>query len=478
MSEPAPTNRSLFGEILDWMMAPLLVLWPLGVGATYYFANSIADIPYDQELAARLDYVIQRVRVNGTDTFIDLPKGGVLEADELDTRFFQVRGPDGQPEGGDPALGAPPELEGKPSLPGTTWYRDEDFHGQDVRVAWRFVEAGRPDRLLAVQVAETRNRRDVLANEMVRSIILPQFMIIPLAAILVWVGLNQGLKPLNQLRDKIIARRPNDLSPIPEPETPEELRPLITAFNELLERLERNMKAQSRFIADAAHQMRTPIAGLKTQVQLARRQTEPQQIQYALEQISASAERSSRLIVQLLSLARAESSQQSAAKFEILDLAALIREVTAGWVPAALDKGIDLGYEGPERPVRVWGNPVLLREMTNNLVDNALRYTPSPGVVTVRVSDTPQPALEVEDTGIGIAPAERERIFEPFHRVLVSGVDGTGLGLAIVREIADSHQARVSVEARAPGPGSRFRVVFPVPPAEPTEIRENAASGP
>ncbi len=466
-----PAAHSLFGEILDWMLAPLLVLWPIGVGVTYYFANGVADAPYDRELNSLLARVVQEVRIVNREVKVQLPFDGVLGADEQDTQYFQIRGPDGKRIWGDPGL-PPPREQDTMVDPDRTYYRNDEFRGEQVRIAYRYLEIGPQERAFVAQVAETRRKRDQLANEMLRSVILPQFLIIPVTAILVWFGLHRGLAPLSDLRGKILARPADDLSPVLEPESPEELRPLITAFNDLLERLEQNMKAQSRFIADAAHQMRTPIAGLKTQTQLALRQTKPEEIHYTLTQVARSVERASRLIAQLLSMARAEDGIST--RFQICDLTQVARDIVSDWVPRALEKALDLGFEAPPEPVMVMGDPVLLGEMISNLVDNAIRYTPAGKSVTLRLGGSASPWLEVEDTGIGIAPENRQRIFDPFHRVLGSGVDGTGLGLAIVRRIADSHGASIQVLDNAVDCGTIFRVRFPMT----IKTASNPAPGP
>lgn len=293
-------------------------------------------------------------------------------------------------------------------------------------------------------------------------------MIIPLAVILVWFGLSQGLRPLTRLRDRIAARREADLSPIALRRIPEELRPLTEAFNSMLTRMQQNVTAQRRFIADAAHQMRTPLTGLKTQAQLAIRETDPAELRHALRQILNGADRASHLVDQLLALARAEASEHSQQTLVALDLDHLLREVVENWVVLALEKCIDLGYE-PAGSVLILGNAFLLREMINNLLDNALRYTPPGGRVTARVVAQGDFALlEIEDSGPGISDAESQRVFDRFYRVDGTDGEGSGLGLAIVREIAEVHQAAASLrpnnrdmEIGEPS-GCVARIVFPV----------------
>jgi two-component system sensor histidine kinase TctE len=291
--------------------------------------------------------------------------------------------------------------------------------------------------------------------------------------VLVWFGLSQGLRPLTRLRERIEARAEGDLAPFPNRRVPEELRPLIDAFNALMERVRRNLEVQTRFIADAAHQLRTPLAGLKAQVQLALRENDLEQVHYALAQIDFSVDRASHLVNQLLALARAEGVTGEAGQVE-LDLNLLLKECTGEWVFTALDKHIDLGFEDAGEPVTIRGYPFWLREMINNLVDNALRYTQAHGRVTCRVrqvqgegSDAARAVLEVEDNGIGIRPEECELVFERFYRSeeVTGGVvdsKGSGLGLPIVREIATLHGAVVRLEPNPLERGTVASVTFPL----------------
>ncbi|HEX5638489.1 MAG TPA: ATP-binding protein, partial [Burkholderiaceae bacterium] len=279
-------------------------------------------------------------------------------------------------------------------------------------------------------------------------VIVPQFIVLPIAVVLVWFGLSRGLAPLAALQDRIRSREPNDMSPIDQRAAPEEISPVVVSFNELLERLSRNMQMQQRFLADAAHQMKTPLAGLRTQAELAMRETDPQQLKRSLRQIATSTERATHLINQLLALARAEHQSTDPARFEVVELNSLARSVVQEQVPDAISRRVDLGFEPAERPVRIIGVPLLVREMMLNLVDNGLRYTPEGGSVTLRIRQVKESAfIEVEDTGPGIPEAERQRVFDRFYRILGTNVDGSGLGLAIVREIVERHDGLIRVTA-------------------------------
>jgi len=313
----------------------------------------------------------------------------------------------------------------------------------------------------------------VLATEIIKGVMLPQFVILPLAVLLVWLALARGIQPLNQLEQRIRARSPDDLSPLDDRTVPLEVAPLVSSVNDLLTRLNESLATQKRFLADAAHQLKTPLAGLRMQADLAQRQgTTADDLKQSLQQIGHASVRATHTVNQLLALARAEGGGTALAQ-QPCDVVRLTIEVVREAVPRALEQRIDLGYEGPEPGAPGFtrqGNPTLLREMIRNLVDNALFYTPStperPGVVTVRVHADPFShalAVQVEDNGPGIPAAERARVFEPFYRVLGTNVDGSGLGLPIVREIAQQHGAQVSVDDAHPGqqpPGALFTVRF------------------
>jgi two-component system sensor histidine kinase TctE len=297
-------------------------------------------------------------------------------------------------------------------------------------------------------------------------------VILPLAVLLVWFALARGIAPLNALQQRIRLRKSEDLSPIDEHDVPEEVAPLVRAINDLLARLDQTMGSQKHFLADAAHQMKTPLAGLRMQAELAQREIDaggdPQAIKRSLKQIARSSQSAAHLVNQLLAMARAEDTEQARRQQEV-PIVKLAREVVRDFVPRAMDKRIDLGYEGPDADPaapRIVGQPVLVRELIRNLVDNALQYTPAGGTVTVRLVPDPYgPAmvLQVEDTGPGIPEDERELVFQPFYRALGTDVDGSGLGLAIVKEIADKHEATVTIaaaRAKQP-PGALFVVRFP-----------------
>lgn len=471
----AETERSLFGEILDWMLAPLLFVWPLSIAFTHYFANNVANFPYDQALREHVAAIARQVKLVNGKPLLTLPAStrALLRADETDSVYFHVVTRDGKYLAGDKDLPIPENFIDDNIIPDEIYLRDAEFNGQDLRFAYTYLSDVKlpKERWVVVEVAETTEKRNQLANKIVASVILPQFIIIPLAVMLVWFGLSRGLRPLTRLRKTIEARDPADLSPIATRRVPEELEPLVEAFNEMLERMKKNVEAQQRFVADAAHQMRTPLTGLKTQAQFAIRETDPEALRHALRQIAMGVDRAGRLVNQLLVLARTEGGEPAQQQHEPLDLAQLIREVIEDWVMVAIEKGIDLGYES-NGPAMISGNAFLLRELAKNLVDNALRYTPAGGHVTCRILLNPNTVVfEVEDNGVGISEEHAEMVFERFYRVDDASTEGSGLGLAIVQEIAMQHDSKASLRPNSRGKGAMARVVFslwrPPPPPQP-----------
>ncbi|MBP6763659.1 MAG: sensor histidine kinase N-terminal domain-containing protein [Rubrivivax sp.] len=486
----ARAQRSLFGEILDWMLAPLLLLWPMSLGLTWVVAQAIANRPYDRELADLVRSLARQATVQAaqglppsaaTRAQLQRTAEALTRTDDDDHIYFQVLGSRGELLAGDAALAVPAdERQAEPAVR----FRDDMMGDEPVRVAYLWLEgpvagvgaAKGSDAL--VQVAETLGKRSQLATEIIKGVILPQFVILPLAVLLVWFALARGIRPLAQLQQRIRQRESTDLSPLAETDVPDEVAPLVRAINDLLQRLDRTIATQRHFLADAAHQLKTPLAGLRMQAELAAREIDsgrgdPASMKHSLRQIALSTQRAAHMVNQLLAMARAEDTGQVMRKTPV-DLAAITRAVVRDFVPRSIERQIDLGYEGPESAdgSRLMGEPLLLGELVRNLVDNALHYTPSGGTVTARVlADTANQTvvLQVEDTGPGIAPAEREAVFRPFYRALGTQVDGSGLGLAIVQEIAQRHDCVITVDdarprsgATAALPGTVFTLRFPL----------------
>ncbi len=467
-------QRSLFGEILDWMLTPLLLLWPISLVLTWLVAQGIAGKPFDRALEYNAGALAQLVSINNNKVqfSLPLPARELLRADDSDTVYYQVLGANGEYLSGERALPLPPDDE--KAVPGEVRLREDEIRGVAIKVAYTWVQVTLPgSRPALVQVAETLEKRSVLATEIVKGVMLPQFVILPIAVLLVWLALVQAIKPLNMLEERIRARKPDDLSPIDAQAAPLEVAPLVDSVNDLLLRLKDSIATQKRFLADAAHQLKTPLAGLRMQADLAQREgADADELKQSLRQIGRSSVRATHTVNQLLALARAESSG-SAMPRQTCDLAELTMSVVRDCVPRAIEKQIDLGYEGtaPGAPGgQIEGNPTLLKELVRNLLDNAINYTPSsaqqPAIITARVLSGPTQGrlvLQVEDSGPGVPLAERELVFQPFYRALGTEADGSGLGLPIVLEIAQQHNATVDLDETRPGnaaPGARFTVSF------------------
>ena len=483
----AKKHHSLLADILEWMLAPLILLWLMSVGLTWLAAQGIARPPYDRELADMARALAAQVSVQqpqGSATVQFDPLAHSLQslrASGSGDLSYQVRGPSGEYMAGARGLQVPPEAYD--AVAGAVSFRDDVLDGKSVRVAclWVSAASGSGAAGAVVQVAETLDKRSMLATEIVKGVVLPQLVFLPLGVLLIWLALARSIGPLNELQQRIRRRDTNDLSPIDEHGVPEEVSSLVSAINDLLLRLEQSIATQKHFLADAAHQLKTPLAGLRMQAELAQREIDAgtgdaQTITRTLRNIALSSQRAAHMVNQLLAMARTDE-QQAPLVLAPVDLAELAVELMPDFVPRALDKRIDFGYEGvdPGEAAMIRGHRLLLGEMLRNLVDNALQCTPKGGTVTVRVTaQDDQVVLQVEDSGPGIPPAEREMVFRPFYRVLGTPVDGSGLGLAIVREVAERHHAEMVLEeahlhcqngssepAGAPfGPGVRFILRF------------------
>jgi two-component system sensor histidine kinase TctE len=455
-------------KLLAWLLGPLLLLLVLDTGAAYWISQRFANLAYDRALheIAREIVLHARPGEQGRPRLeMSEAAANVLLTDAQDRLFFRVDAPDGGLLGGDASL---PRARLAPGRGADARFYEDRVRDEPVRMvaAWMPINqtAGAP--MVQVQVAETLNKRKRLALEMLASVVVPQLLLILLATAVVWIGVSRGLQPLQRLRHAVSDRSHLDLSPIDTHDVPGEVRPLVDEVNELMARLGKTFDFQNRFVADAAHQLKTPVSGLKAQIELALRESDPERVRHSLAQLYISADRLSRLVRQLLSLARNEPGALDTVQLQPLDLNAFALEVGMDWVPHAIKRGIDLGFEGAEHPLMIAADRDRLRELINNLVDNAIRYSPPGGRATVRASDTGDghARLAISDDGPSIPVEERQRIFERFHRLLGTQEDGSGLGLAIVSEIATLHEARIELEEDVDGVGNTFSVLFRLRP--------------
>lgn len=447
-------------QLLKWLMIPLAVLLVADTTASYWLAQRFAGRAYDRALVEMArDVSLHLRRVDG-DIRLDLAPSAlaVLFNDPADRFYHDVTTVEGRRVAGQ----ALPHPLRAAHAPAEVFY-DGSVQSMPVRIVQLTVAAdpGSSRPAAVVRIAETTNRRNALAHEMLLTMIVPQLLLIAIAAGVVRVGVVLGLRPLEAARRAVMARAPHDLTRVPLRDVPGEVRPLLVAINDVLERLGRALTLQRRFVADAAHQLKTPVAALLAQIEVAMRETDPVRQREQVSGLNAGLARLARLMSQLLALARNEPEGAAAAVFGRVDLSALALEAASDWVPEALERGIDLGLEGGDAGVFVRGDAVRLRELLDNLLDNAVRYGREGGRITVRLEGGARPTLHVADDGPSIPPEERARIFERFHRLLGSPGDGSGLGLAIAQEIAGLHGARIRLAADADRTGNVFSVEFP-----------------
>jgi two-component system, OmpR family, sensor histidine kinase TctE len=442
----ATAGPSLRRQLLLWLLLPQLVLWAGGGALAYRIALSYAEKGIDQSLTQSVRALARQVKPIGSGLLIDFPRAAqdVLEQDPNDRVSYTVSSPPGKFLLGNQSL---PQPDSVPTdSEGPFLYRTE-LDGKALRVAVMDVNYGDDSapQTLRVQVGKSLVVQRRIASELVADMLAPLLAAGVLLSLLVYGGVRRGLAPLTRLTAQLENRSVNALSPIGMTQAPSEVHALVQAINGLLGEVERSVHQEKRFLDDAAHQLRTPLAGLISQVELAQQETTEPALTARLAKVHTGAQRSAHLVHQLLTLARSESH----ARRTTVDLAVLARDVAREWTPRALAAGMDLGYEGIDH-LPLQGDPLQLREAMANLIDNALRYT-SPGcTITLRVEATQKGAcLAVEDDGPGLSQDDMAHVFQRFWRGSpLPG--GCGLGLAIVREIAHRHGGEARVEAMAP----------------------------
>jgi two-component system, OmpR family, sensor histidine kinase TctE len=464
---PVSIRRLLF----RWLLLPLVVLLGVAAIAGYPIALFPATAAYDWAL---MDTALSLSRLIGerdstNAQVVSRSADILLRTDQFDHIYYAVHDERGNLIAGDVHLTPPPAH----ALGSSELYYDRRLNEERVRVAaLRVVLKGTP---VVVQVAETLVKRQRLVTRILTSMIVTEVTLVIIVVLLVWFGIGKGLQPLHALRAELESRSPRDLRPVPENHAPIEVQPVVHALNHLLGRLAAAVQAQQQFVANAAHQLRTPLAGLRMQVEYALRQENPQEWRRTLQTLKPATERAAHLANQLLTLARAEVGAERVHTMRPVDLSAVVEEGAGVWIPSAIAKEIDLGME--LKPAPVSGDPVLIGEILANLVHNAIAYTPVGGSITIRTSVRNSEAiLEVEDDGVGIPVAERAQVFKRFHRVDGSPGEGAGLGLAIVQEIAHVHGGHAEILTPDGGKGTRVVVHFPVGAVDGRAHPEKAAA--
>ena len=456
-------DRSLRVGLLSRLGPVLVLLLGLDAAACYFTALHFANLVYDRWLIDSTRSLAQAVRSEQGRIAFDVPRVAlqIFQFDEVDRTYFKIVSARRGFLAGDNGLPA----EGTVRVNGIR-LSDGTLQGQRVRVVSTRIAPPGTDDSVTVSVAETLIKRTTLARDILLAMVAPQVALVAIASLLAWLGISRGLKPLTDLASQIEARDQNNLTPVPQTGLPREARVLAERINELLARVDSAMRAQKRFVADAAHQLRTPLAAVMLHAEWAERAPDGATEREALRALHRSVERAGRMSQQLLSLARTDPDAINAVELKPMDLVALARRVGEEWIPRALKRDIDFGLIVPDAPVRITGDDRLLSELLSNLIDNALRYSKPAGRVSVIVESGSQPKLAVQDDGPGIPEDERVKIFERFYRMPGSDGEGCGLGLAIVEEIARLHSSTVEVSTGSDARGSRFTVVFGSPPQQ------------
>ena len=461
-SSPGSTQGlSLKRQLLLWLLLPQLVLWLVGGVLAYRIALSYAEKGIDQSLTQSVLSLARQVKPVGSGLLIDFPRAAqdIIEQDPQDRVSYMVSSPPGSFLLGNRRLPGPPG--GLTPSTGETLLYPVQIDGKPMRVALLEVNYGEstaPQRM-RVQVAKSLAVQQRITAELVADMLAPLLLLGTVLSVLVYGGISRGLGPLKRLQAQLGDRRAQSLPallPIEMTQAPQEVHALAGAVNQLLAAVRRSLSQEKRFLNDAAHQLRTPLAGLISQTELALAETDPAALQTRLTKVLAGAQRSAHLVHQLLSLARHETE----VRLQRLDVAALAREVAREWTPRALAAGVDLGFEG-EDSLNIEGEALLLREALSNLLHNALLYAGAGSMVTLRVScGDGRALLEVEDNGPGLSAQELPHVFERFWRASeLPG--GCGLGLAIVAEIAQRHGGKARAQAIQPR-GLRVSLSLPM----------------
>jgi len=453
-----PKPRSLKSVILLRLAIPLIIFMTVETVLSYFVTLHYVDNAYDRWLLDSARSLTQEIKLQAGRVVVDLPPEAleIFKWDESDKTYFKIISAQQGVIAGDKFV---PE----PFAPETDWSKpvffDEMMYGEPVRVVSMLLPAEPGAEQVFVHVAETVNKRRAMMIDILLADLVPQLILVLVVGLFLLRGIKRGLQPLQLVANEIAQRSPRDLRPIPERHVYQEVQVLTNTINELLQRLAHGIASQQRFIANAAHQLRTPLAGLKLQAARALREQNVEAMQPALEQIQNSADRMAHLTSQLLVLARSEPIEGD---YELVpvDLVELARSTCMEFVPKALQRNIELGFESDEPALIIKGDAILLRELLANLLDNAITYGHEHGNILIKLERNPTPCLIVEDDGPGIPESERQRIFERFYRIPGTAGVGCGLGLAIVKEIADLHKARLQLSPFNELTGTRIELKF------------------
>ncbi len=466
MNDGARMPPSIRRRLLQFLISSLVFMIAGAAVVSYVVALHAANYAYDRSLLDPALDIAENVRIDTAGAHVDLPQKALeaLVYDQVDKVIFQVRTPENAVIDGVTDLPPPADI----GL-GQQIFFDSIYRGEKMRIAAHRTANG-----IVVQVGETLHKRNRLVAEILLAEFVPTLAIAVAAIALAWLGVARGLRPLELLRSELAQRRPRDLHPLPQTAAPLEIAPVVNAFNRLLAQVHDASTMQQRFLANAAHQLRTPLAGLQMHLELLLRRDLPNDVRSEVERMHSATVRASRLANQLLALAKAESAPNHGPDVEIVDLRDIAGAAAREWVPKAHALTIDLGFALDRAEIP--GDPLLLAELLDNLIDNALRYTMAGGTVTVHTGRRDGIAfLSVEDTGPGIPAAERAKVLERFYRIPGTPGEGSGLGLAIVQEVVVRHNGTLEIDAPDAHVGTRIRVTFPQARRAPDRESRNGA---
>jgi two-component system sensor histidine kinase TctE len=440
--------QSLFAQLLLFLGLPLLLLWGFSAFNSYVSALQAATQAYDRTLLSSARTISERLAVQGGKLVVNVP-WVVLDSFELnmnDRLYYKVVDPTGKVISGYDDLPAmPPSISRTTLYPALAWFYHTQFRGQAIRVARLLqpVNEGGVMGMAEIYVAETLQSRHYLARQLLFSSLTTQGLLVLLTLVLAGWLLRRVLRPMRQLSGIMVRRDPGLLTPLPELLPWSETRLLIVAFNRYIDRLRGLISRQERFSADASHQLKTPLAVLKTQVSVALASQQPQAWLESLQAMSVTLDNTILLTDRLLQLSAVKGKEQGSRQFSAVDLQHIVQQSCFSRLAQARSKHIDFGYEGEQMPVLVQGDAILLGELCANLLENALKYTPVSGTVTARLTrEGDEVILEIEDSGPGIDDGQKNLALQPFQRLgNVGDAAGAGIGLALVNDIARLHRA-------------------------------------
>lgn len=453
-------RHSIKKQLITLFVPLILSFWLVSALVSFWLVSKFSAEAFDRDLINSADSVVGRLRFKENHIVVDLPAAAqaILRRDQSDKIFYRAISNDGDWIAGDKELPAPASdlIVDIPRLSNAT------VKGKEVRlveIKASIDEA--PGQSAIVQVAETTNVRKNFQEVMVLSVVAPQLCMFLFSALAVWYGIARILKPLTQLQQEVTNRSQADLSHLSDDFAPEEVYPLVSALNRLLDRLKQELSIHQRFIANATHQLRTPLAGLKTYSSIGTEMNDPDDLKLVVKQLDHGIDRASRLVSQLLALARSDGSDSGATGKTNIDLNFVVSDVVADLAPCAIRLEQELSYEPSAQSATLFGEPTGLRNLVSNLIENSMLYSGKGGTIKATVRTEGNILLSISDSGKGIPEDEREKVFERFYRVTGTAGEGTGLGLAIVKEVAKAHGARVWITDGADQSGTVVNVEFP-----------------